>query len=61
MKVAAGITAEFADKFVQFLNLFHDMVADGDYSEVTSCVADILGREPITFKEFAHDYKHKFI
>lgn len=57
VKVAAGIPAEFADKFVQFFK----MVADGDYSKVTSCVADILGREPITFKEFAHDYKHEFI
>lgn len=57
VKESEGMPAEFAARFVQFLQ----MVQNGDYASVSPVVEKILGRPPITLKQFITDYREKFI
>ena len=56
-KAIDGMPAEFAKSSMEFFQ----MVQNGDYARVSPAVEKILGRKPITLKQFITDYRDKFI
>ena len=56
-KEAEGIPAEYSKKFMKF----YKMVESDEYAHISPIVEKILGRKPITLKQFIIDYRDKFI
>lgn len=54
---AAGIPANFSAQFIKFFQ----RVQQGEYAAISPMVEKILGRAPITFKQFILDQKNKFL
>ena len=46
----------WTDKSIEMLIDLYRSVKQGDTEYVSPDVANILGREPITFEQYAHDY-----
>ena|SRR3990167_1014175 len=57
IKEAEGMPVEFAKRLLQFFQ----MVKNGEYARVSPIVEKILGRPPITLKQFIIDYRDKFV
>src|SRR3990167_4012362 len=55
-KEAEGIPAEYSKKFMKF----YKMVESDEYAHISPIVEKILGRKPITLKQFIIDYRDKF-
>jgi len=56
-KEAEGMPSEFVKRFVAFFQ----MVRNGEYAHVLPSVEKILGKPPITLKQFIMDYRDKFV
>lgn len=55
--LAAGLPADYADFLLLILGFF----AQGYSAHVTNSVKDLLGRDPITFEQYAEDHRQAWL
>lgn len=55
---AAGRRAGFSPGRLEYLLVLYGLVRDGSAARVTSTVKDLLGRDPVSFNEFAAEHAH---
>lgn len=55
------LQAKINDNYANLMVSLFEYIRNGHYAAITNSIKEILGREPITMKQYAEDYKNNWV